>query len=242
MSTLIVSNLTILIHRDGLNGHNTQMRPAISLKFCVWLLSIYLEHQSHGKLEQSMLEQSMNWSEGVGRGFFYFVQFLYMHSFISKVVLIFMKKGALCLEICIWLRVVQGLVQIVTNDFKTELREENHWLLFAPIPVETNSWNDVLRHTHNETALLRQELVQTNWYASAACAGSFISSHRIEATMVKGARKNAKHRLHFGSRSLYPFGYPYVATMRLSSIACPVLVKADCGGHCNTAHVGNVQY
>ena len=26
-------------------------------------------------------------------------------------------------------------MQIVTNDFKTELREENHWLLFAPIPV-----------------------------------------------------------------------------------------------------------
>ena len=30
---------------------------------------------------------------------------------------------------------VQDLAQIVTNDFKTELREENHWLLFAPIPV-----------------------------------------------------------------------------------------------------------
>ena len=30
---------------------------------------------------------------------------------------------------------LQDLVQIVTNDFKTELREENHWLLFAPIPV-----------------------------------------------------------------------------------------------------------
>ena len=27
------------------------------------------------------------------------------------------------------------LVQIVTKDFKTELREENHWLLFALIPV-----------------------------------------------------------------------------------------------------------
>ena len=27
------------------------------------------------------------------------------------------------------------LVQIVTNDFKTVLRGENHWLLFAPIPV-----------------------------------------------------------------------------------------------------------
>ena len=26
-------------------------------------------------------------------------------------------------------------MQIVTNDFKTELREGNHWLLFAPIPV-----------------------------------------------------------------------------------------------------------
>ena len=32
---------------------------------------------------------------------------------------------------------LQDLVQIVTNDFKTELREENHWLLFAPIPVAT---------------------------------------------------------------------------------------------------------
>ena len=30
---------------------------------------------------------------------------------------------------------LQDLVQIVTNDFKTEPREENHWLLFAPIPV-----------------------------------------------------------------------------------------------------------
>ena len=34
-------------------------------------------------------------------------------------------------------RQVQDLVQIVTNDFKTELREENHWLLFAPIPVQS---------------------------------------------------------------------------------------------------------
>ena len=31
---------------------------------------------------------------------------------------------------------VQDFVQIVTNDFKTELQQENHWLLFAPIPVE----------------------------------------------------------------------------------------------------------
>ena len=30
---------------------------------------------------------------------------------------------------------LQDLVQIVTNGFKTELREDNHWLLFAPIPV-----------------------------------------------------------------------------------------------------------
>ena len=30
---------------------------------------------------------------------------------------------------------LQDLVQIVTNDFKTELRDENHWLLFAPFPV-----------------------------------------------------------------------------------------------------------
>ena len=31
---------------------------------------------------------------------------------------------------------LKDLVQIVTNDFKTELREENDWLLFAPIPVD----------------------------------------------------------------------------------------------------------
>ena len=31
--------------------------------------------------------------------------------------------------------VLHDLVQLVTNEFKTELREENHWLLFAPIPV-----------------------------------------------------------------------------------------------------------
>ena len=24
---------------------------------------------------------------------------------------------------------------VLTNDFKSELREEKHWLLFAPIPV-----------------------------------------------------------------------------------------------------------
>ena len=28
-----------------------------------------------------------------------------------------------------------GLVQIVTKDFKIELRGENPWSLFAPIPV-----------------------------------------------------------------------------------------------------------
>ena len=32
-------------------------------------------------------------------------------------------------------RWLHDLVQIVTNDFKTELQEENHWLLYAPIPV-----------------------------------------------------------------------------------------------------------
>ena len=31
--------------------------------------------------------------------------------------------------------ILQDLVQIVTSDFKSELRKENHWLLFAPIPV-----------------------------------------------------------------------------------------------------------
>ena len=31
---------------------------------------------------------------------------------------------------------LQDLVQIVTNDFKTGLREENLWLLFAPFPVD----------------------------------------------------------------------------------------------------------
>ena len=38
------------------------------------------------------------------------------------------------------------IVQIVTNDFKTELREENHWLLFVPIPVEANA---VFLRVHN---------------------------------------------------------------------------------------------
>ena len=33
------------------------------------------------------------------------------------------------------LQALQDLVQIITNDFKTELREENHWLLFALTPV-----------------------------------------------------------------------------------------------------------
>ena len=28
------------------------------------------------------------------------------------------------------------MVQIATKDFKVELREENHWYLFAPIPVK----------------------------------------------------------------------------------------------------------
>ena len=36
----------------------------------------------------------------------------------------------------LWLLQLQDLVQIVTNDFKTELREENHWLLIAPVPVK----------------------------------------------------------------------------------------------------------
>ena len=49
----------------------------------------------------------------------------------------FVAPSKLCLLLIHIAKVLllQDLVQMVTNDFKTGLREENLWLLFAPTPV-----------------------------------------------------------------------------------------------------------
>ena len=69
--------------------------------------------------------------------------------------------------------ILQDLVQIVTNDFETELREvdansnqrfetelreENHWLLFAPIPVEPKNCVDYESGLRNARASCNGEL------------------------------------------------------------------------------------
>ena len=53
---------------------------------------------------------------------------------------------------------IQDSVQIVTNDFKTELRVENHWLLFAPIPVEPKNCVDYESGLRNARASCNGEL------------------------------------------------------------------------------------
>ena len=67
---------------------------------------------------------------------------------------------------------MQDLVQIVANDFKTELREKNHWLLFEPIPVEHLYFSRAPRsHFRSEVNLVDGlELVELGLFDSTVVA------------------------------------------------------------------------
>ena len=100
----------------------------------------------------------------------------------------------------------QPLVQIVTNDFKTELREANHWLLFAPIPVRA-----VAAKTCLVTKCLQCVTPSRTWDCHRAPRAPKIDCHHILFSSYAGV---TKARGTHPSRTSAKLGRPFLAPPR----------------------------